>query len=166
MNQRLQQLFLRYCQELQQFLEQRVSYPETAEDLAQEAFLRVIHHTPDDSETANRDIRARLFRVAADLAASHQSEDLKRRFALSGMAEATGSSPEQQVLSSEEIDVLRQAIDELPRLTRGIFLMHKFDQLSYREIATRLEIPKNKVTVHMARALSYFRHRLDEHRRS
>lgn len=42
--------------------------------------------------------------------------------------------------------------------------MHKFDELSYSEIAAQLGIAKNTVVVHMVRALAHCKKRLDQYR--
>lgn len=164
MNLKLQQLFLRHRRELEEFLYKRVSCPEVAADLAQEAYLRVLD---SGRSSADENLRRQLFRAASELAAAYQKRtaaDGPQREVPAAAADAAGGSAEQQALSAEELDILRQAIDELPRVTREVFLLHKFEQLSYAEIAGQLDMPRNKVTVHMARALAYCRHRLDEYR--
>lgn len=49
----------------------------------------------------------------------------------------------------------RQALDELPAKTREVFLLHRVDELAYREIGQRLGISIPTVQYHMARALAH-----------
>lgn len=55
---------------------------------------------------------------------------------------------------------LQAALDELPDDYKLILLMFYFDELSYREIASRLEIPIGTVMSRLSRAKSHLRARL------
>jgi len=48
---------------------------------------------------------------------------------------------------------LEQAVSNLPRIQREIFLAHRLDGLSYDEIARRTGLTVGRVERHMARAL-------------
>lgn len=58
---------------------------------------------------------------------------------------------------------LEQSINELPDGQREAFLMHRIDQLSYREIADRLDISVKAVEKRIHKALVKLRGILKEH---
>ncbi len=159
-------LFRHYANDLRLFLTRRVASRETAADLVQEAFCRLMR---SDQASEPLDARAYLFRTAANLAIDHnrhrrrQQTNTGEEQAIADFADPQPSA-ERSVLSREELRVLEQAMDTLPPRGREVFLLHKIDQLSYAEIATRLNISKNTVVVHMVRSLAHCRMALERHR--
>src|SRR3546814_10902814 len=62
------------------------------------------------------------------------------------------------VCSSDLEDVMRayrRALAELPDRTREVFLLHRVDELAYREIGEKLGISIPTVQYHVARALAH-----------
>lgn len=55
-----------------------------------------------------------------------------------------------------------KAIARLPDLTREVFFMHRFDDLSYERIARRLDIDVKEVETHIAATLIALRRALKE----
>ncbi|WP_374379245.1 RNA polymerase sigma factor [Dongia sp.] len=159
-------LFRRHSKDLRRFLRRRLACSDTAADLAQEAFYRLMRAggAPDSA-----DARAYLFRIAANLATDHQRQS--RRHVTGEGAELTlasmpdpGPSAERRALSREEWQVLLGAISRLPPRGRQVFLLHKEQGLSHVEIAQALGISKNTVIVHMMRGLAQCRRALAKHR--
>lgn len=73
----------------------------------------------------------------------------------------------QQEWKLEADDVLglyERAVDAMPFKTRRVFLMHRVDELSYREIHERLGISIATVEYHMMRALAHIAATLDDPR--
>ncbi|BBF69767.1 hypothetical protein SBA_ch1_19670 [Sphingomonas bisphenolicum] len=73
------------------------------------------------------------------------------------------SAPE-QCWNLEADDLLRlyeHAVDSLPEKTRRVFLMHRVDELSYREIHQRLGISISAVEYHMIKALAHIGRQVD-----
>jgi RNA polymerase sigma-70 factor (ECF subfamily) len=159
-------LFRSCANDLRLFLTRRVASPETAADLAQEAFFRLMR---SDTAPDAQDARAYLFRTAANLAIDHRRHS-RRQQTSTGEDEAIADFPDPQpsaertTLSREELRVLKRAIDTLPPRGREIFLLHKIDHVSYDDIATRLGIAKNTVIVHMVRALAHCRRAIELYR--
>jgi RNA polymerase sigma-70 factor (ECF subfamily) len=61
-------------------------------------------------------------------------------------------------LVSEELESrLKNALNELPAQCRNIFIMNRFDQLTYSEIAKELDISINTVKTQMKRAIKKLR---------
>ena len=48
---------------------------------------------------------------------------------------------------------MEAALENMPNLTREVFMMHRFDDLPYRRIAVRVGIGVDEVEAHMVRAL-------------
>ena len=154
-------LYLEHEQELRRHLTRRLACADTAGDLTQEAFARLLRRQaaePLDNP------RAYLFRIAANLVTDHF-----RRRARSpaqppdgGIDDLVdqGAGPDRTLLAREDLTRLKRAIDELPPRRREILLLHKFEGLSYQEIADKLGIAKNTVMVQMMRALAHCRDRL------
>jgi len=159
----VQAIYLQHSQEIERFLVRRLACPETAADLTQETFARFLRvGTTERIEN----VRAYLFRTAANLAMDH----LRRRRHMSQPTDSveiqhiadTRPGQEQGLLSRQALERLRRAVDALPERQREVFRLHKFDGLSYQEIAERLGIAKNTVMVHMVRALAQCRAALDD----
>jgi RNA polymerase sigma-70 factor, ECF subfamily len=61
------------------------------------------------------------------------------------------------ICSNELDDYLDHAIQELPEQCREIFTLNRFEQMSYQEIAQKLDISINTVKTQMVRALDKLR---------
>jgi RNA polymerase sigma factor (sigma-70 family) len=64
-----------------------------------------------------------------------------------------GSSPEQDAIVHELIERIERCLAAANPRTREAFLLHRFDGMSYVEIAARLSISTGAVTKHIAKAL-------------
>lgn len=146
---------------LARFLRARLGGAPDVEDLLQDLYLKVSAVSP---EIEIRDARAFLYRLASNLLLD------RRRSALRGAARdgawrmtshVVGAyediddapSAEAVVASRERLSALIAALETLPRKTATIFRMHKFDGLSYAEVAARLGISRSSVEKHMMDAL-------------
>lgn len=158
----VQAIYLLHSAEIERFLLRRLSCPDTAADLTQETFARLLRLGAIEQI---ENVRAYLYRTATNLALDHQrrrkhmhqSTDPK---VLQNVADL-GPDVERRLLSRERLERLRRAVDSLPPRQREVFLLHKFADLSYQEISDRLGISKNTVMVHMVRALGQCRDALD-----
>lgn len=160
---KIAQLIQVYRDDLQRFLTRRLNCADTAADIIQEVFLRLTQHG-FNQHLSNP--RAFLFQVAANLATDHQRRCRSQSNHLSEEAIPTEipdpSPPIETVLFNKyQVMVLKQAIAELPPKCREVFILHKFEHLSYAEVAIRLGISKSTVVKHMVKALEYCKRRVD-----
>ena len=63
----------------------------------------------------------------------------------------------QEVMMRQELDLLQQAVAELPAGCRSVLLLRNLEQLSHKEIAARLDIAVSTVEKQHARALRLLR---------
>ena len=157
----VQELYRQYGQELNGYLFRRLECAETAADLTQEAFVRLLRAGP---ASLVENPRAYLYRIASNLLTDHYRDQTRqpRTTAEDLSAAVVDGTPGQEraLLAKDQVGHLERAIEELPPRQREVLLLHKFEGLSYGEIADRLGISKNTVMVHMMRALAYCRDHL------
>ena len=153
---------------LEKFLARKLSSPEDAAEVAQDAFLR-IHRMAKPENLDNA--RAFLFQVANNLAI----DQLRRRTlhfkflnaekSLSNDGEpidinAIGASPEQILSAQEKLAAIYQAVDELPFKVKQAFLLHRKTGLSYSDIAQQMDVSVSSVEKYILQALKHCRARL------
>ena len=122
-----------------------------AEDLLHAAYLRLLRYR---AQQAVDNVGAFLVRTAVNISVDNYRHD---RFIADVAPENTGiceNSPLQdEVLASRaRLDRVREGLSRLTPRTREVFLMHRLDELKYREIAERLGISQSAVEKHIAKA--------------
>ena len=109
----------------------------TAEDLAQESFLKAFSGL---SRFREGNFQAWLFRIAHNSWVNHYRPKQKVRQALPNDLIDDEESPEEATLTREALQLLARAVGRLPRDFRGAFLLRAEEGLSFKEIANVLEI--------------------------
>lgn len=145
-------LFQKLGEGLRNFLLYKTGNLKQAEDLSQEAWLRLWRACAQVSPAKAKSF---LFTTANRLfldEAKHEKVVLK--FARQQqLTHQTLENPEFQLEEAEFYEQLQQAISKLPAKNRTVFLMNRIDKLSYREIAERLNISQKAVEKRMSKAL-------------
>lgn len=154
----VRRFYAEHGEELERYLTRRLSCAQTAADLKHETFTRLIN-----GKTFDRidNPRAYLFQIARNLVADHfRSKSLPTQPTSPETWERVpdeAPGPERTAIARESLHRLEKALERLPPRQREILVMHKYQELSYAEIASKLGISKNTVMVHMMRALAHCR---------
>lgn len=147
--------------ELAAYLARRGAAPEEAEDIVQDAFVRFARA---GHETTDPDARPLLFVICRNLMSDHwrsAGRERARRSSLSPDAmelagEAVASevpAPDRRTLAREELARAADVIRGLPPRTRDAFLLHRFEEMTYRQIADRMGVSVSMVEKHLAEAM-------------
>ncbi len=159
----LDELVCRYSRRVFGLLYRLTNERETAEDLMQETFLRVVR-TIDRYEHAGR-FEAWLFRIAANLARDRARRRGRRGDTLSlDGAEDDGTSraaelsapaqhADQLLVEAELGERLAASLDRLSDADREIILLRHYSELSFQEIADLLGVPLGTALARAHRAL-------------
>jgi len=151
-------LLERYYRELLNFLHRHVSDRDTAADLAQESYARVlaVQHTGREI----LDGRALLYRVARNLLVDqHRRAAVRRHDDLDAVPEAEQPAapqhlqPEEALVSQQVLRAYVGAIEGLPPRCREAFVLHVFDELTHAQIARRMNISVSMVEKHVVRGM-------------
>ncbi len=145
---------------------------EDAEDLLQEAFVRVVRMI-SRYEHDNR-FDAWLFRIATNLV-----RDRVRRQRRSADAGASGARqdepgileevadnevdrPDDVLETTEQVDRLQWALKQLPEAEREVILLRHFSQMSFREVAEAMGTPLGTALARAHRGLAKLRRLMNE----
>lgn len=154
-------LFGKYHRELCNYMTAISGNTRLAEDLAQQAFIKLWDKRQQLSIKENH-LKSYLFRIAYNLFIDTQRKrqkeyallEILKQEAYLELAETDSS------LFEERLKLVEAEIENLPDQCRKVFLMGKKEGLKYREISEKLQISVKTVEVHMAKALKRLRAQL------
>jgi len=131
-----------------------------AEDVAQEAFLRILEASPRYRPTAS--FRTYLYRVVTNLCLDRAEK--KRPLYLESLPDAAASdpSPADAFVAQERDQAVRAALETIPARQRAAIVLRHFEGLSTREVASVMEITPKAVERLLARARSALELRLKD----
>lgn len=156
----IEALFLDNREPLIHILQRMVGCRQTAEDLAQEAYLKVIDASGADHISYPRPF---LYQTAKNLALDHlRKEKVRERThhpdpdpELVVQAPAPTPTPEHQTLAREQVELLVRAMAGLPERRRQILVLHRFHRWTYERIAAHLGLSRRAVEKNVQAALAY-----------
>ena len=138
---------------------------DAAEDLGQEVFLRIYRNR--SKYEARAKFSTWLFHIANNLASNWRRDSARRREApLAGSDSGPlGARPQEQLLAEksalmparvldrvESQTLVRAALDSLNDRQKMAVLLHKFEQMSYIDIATTMDLSPQAVKSLLSRA--------------
>ena len=166
-----ERLLSRHRAPLFTFLLRMLGDRERAEDLAQEAFLRVVKAAPAWQERAK--FKAWLYSIARNLCFDQARRDKHRRAESLDGAEEEGertlldtlaspdASPDRAAQSNQVRPLLLRALAALPDEQREVFVLREQAGLGFKEIAEVVGVNENTVKSRMRYALEGLRKRLE-----
>ncbi len=148
-------LFNKYRAALQRYL-RRFVLAEDAAELVQETYFRLLRR--GELLHVEPMARAFLFETATNLARDLRRRRLTRHadqhVQLDGQEIAEDHQrPDEQLAGEQVRALLERAIAELPQDTRTVFLLHRYRDLSYPQIATLMNLSARTVARKMAEAI-------------
>jgi RNA polymerase sigma-70 factor (ECF subfamily) len=134
------------------WLRRRLGCPDSAADLAQDTFIRVLTAR---EQSVIVEPRAFLTTLAKRVLFNHyRRQDLERAYldTLAQMPEMVAPSEEDKAIILQTLIELDQLLDGLPRLVKRAFLLAQVDGLTYPQIAAELGISVATVKRHLHKA--------------
>ncbi len=159
-------LLRRYRTPLVSFLYRMVRDAATAEDLAQEVFLRVYRARKKYAPSAK--FSTWLFRIATNLALNSLRDGRYRQMEVSlDVPAEEGEAPlelparepraDEQLIERHRATLIRRAVLKLPEKQRAAVLLHKYHEMDYTEIAGVLECSESALKSLLFRAYETLR---------
>ena len=155
------EIFDKHYTAIKNFIYYKTGDIEVAEDLTQEAFIKVWERR---SQIVIETVRPLLYTIAGNLFTnSYNHSKVKLKFSQQLTDTKTTVSPEYE-MEVKEFDVrLQKALSDLSEKNREVFLMNRIDEMTYAEIATSLGLSVKAIEKRMKGALDQLRDIIDGH---
>ncbi|MGB8771416.1 MAG: sigma-70 family RNA polymerase sigma factor [Candidatus Korobacteraceae bacterium] len=163
----------KYRRQMVSFMHRMTRNQAVAEELAQEVFLRV--YRSRQSYAASAKFTTWLYRIATNLAVNHARDtkherpentvNLDEPNADTGMTMdvADGSlNAEQTILRKERLAAIRRQVEALPERQRTAVIMHKYQNMDYKQIAAVLKLSESATKSLLFRAYETLRETLKQ----
>jgi RNA polymerase sigma-70 factor (ECF subfamily) len=163
----------KYRRQMVHYMFRMVHNQAVAEELAQEVFLRV--YRARASYRAEAKFSTWLYRIATNLGVNHARDTRHERGAqtvyLDQADPETGTTPdvadttptvEQDMLREARLAAIRKHVMALPERQRTAVLMHKYQDLDYKQIGAVLKLSESATKSLLFRAYQTLRERLKE----
>ncbi|MBD1554512.1 sigma-70 family RNA polymerase sigma factor [Pseudomonas typographi] len=152
-----------YYRELVNYVSLRIGSRHLAEDIAHDAYVRILERC--DAVQIEHP-RAFLYRTAQNLIIDgHRRNSVRRAEPLEVLEAEEGAwvaPPLASMAHDERLALLQRALGELNAPCRQCFLLRKLNGLSHPEIAERLGLSKAMVEKHIVNAMKHCRVRMRE----
>ncbi|MGA8502435.1 MAG: sigma-70 family RNA polymerase sigma factor [Candidatus Sulfotelmatobacter sp.] len=166
-------LVQKYRRPLVSFMYRLARNSAAAEDLAQEVFLRV--YRSRQTYEASAKFTTWLYRIATNLAVNHARDTRHERpevtVSLDEPDEETGTTldvadgtitAEEALLRRERMLAIRGKVEALPERQKLAVIMHKYQQMDYKQIADVLKLSESATKSLLFRAYETLREQLKE----
>lgn len=161
----IQNLFRRHAKGIAKSLRRRGIDSETAADLTQDTFLKVLA-SPPSGTAKNHNPKAYLYQAARNLSIDHnRHQRVFPRVDLNDDEFAAIADPspsaETVVYDRQKLQLVEKALAELPRRVREAFELHRIGELTIVEVAKRLEMSTTRTWALIRDAYEHIEDRLN-----
>ena len=158
-------LYNKYHSNLLQYLRRILPDGQEADEIMHETYIRLLKQESLDKFEDNA--KAYLYTVATNLVRDslrkRSRQHQQNHISFNDFQAVDNSPPLDEMASWEEtFTALKQVLLTLPPLTREIFIMHRFEQMTYPEISKALRIHTRTVERHMHNAIKRMQHVLGD----
>ncbi|MNK85049.1 putative RNA polymerase sigma factor FecI [compost metagenome] len=144
----------RYYRELLRYFTRKAGDGETAADVVQEAYTRML--TMQDKGAVVFEPRALLYETGRNVLANQirrHAVELRMLNTIALVLDDSAPCVERQASARQQLERFVEFLDSLPRKRRNAFLLVRIYGFSYAEAAKHMEISEIAIERHMTRAL-------------
>ncbi|MDR1881339.1 MAG: RNA polymerase sigma-70 factor [Prevotella sp.] len=155
-------LFSAYFQRLMRFTSLYLPTPAEAEEVVSDTFLTIWNNRKELPGIVHFD--SYIYSIARNKAISYYRSQHIEKVMLKekeiDLFYQTETTPEEELITKEEISRLDAAINALPNKCKTVFKLVREDKLKYKDVAAILDISVKTVETHLATAIKKLREAL------
>lgn len=151
-DQHYKRLFVPLCHKAYSMINDR----DSAKDIVQSVFINFWNKNP----TLNGPVDAYLYKAVINQSLNYLDSHARRSLAISSHTatrDLSFNNVEQSINEAELRQNIEQVLNNLPPACKRVFMLSRFEGMSYKAIATFLNISENTVDNHIKHALQLFR---------
>ena len=151
-------LFYKYRNKVKGFAVKLVPTQVDPEEIVQEVFVKL--WLKKETVDPEKEFQSYLFSIAKNLILDHLKSAVNRKLYFVGehfQQDLLIDDGLESSLAEDAEEKLQKLINEIPERRREIFCLSRFEGLSYKQIAERLNISENTVDSQIRNALAFLR---------
>ncbi len=158
-----EQLFRQYFSDLCNFARSYVNDNDTAKEITQNVFINLWQNKKGID--SSKSVKSYLFTSVRNRCLNYIRDNKKFRSNVLDVEIADYETAyESDTFSVAELETkISSALDKLPERCRQIFMLNRFEDLKYKEVAEKLGISVKTVEVQMSKALKILREELKDY---
>ena len=158
-----EQLFRQYFGELCNFARSYINDDDTAKEITQNVFINLWQNKKNID--SGKSVKSYLFTSVRNRCLNHIRDNKKFRSSVLDVEIADYETAyESDAFSVAELETkISSALDKLPERCRQVFMLNRFEDLKYKEVAEKLGISIKTVEVQMSKALKILREELKDY---
>lgn len=154
------EIFHQYSQRIWLFVLKKTKSETIAEEIVQEVFLKL--WVKKETATDIDNFASFLYTIATNKTYDYfkkvAGDSRKLEYLWRQVQQAAVSNPVEETIDfRESMEMVNQAIEQLPLQRKKIYLMNRMEGLSYEEIAQQLDISKSTVSNQLVEATKFIR---------
>ncbi|MFH0866002.1 MAG: RNA polymerase sigma-70 factor [Bacteroidota bacterium] len=159
-----EKLFRNHFKGLTWFAVRYVKDVETAREIVQDAFTNLWEkrNTIDMSKSVKSYLASSVYNKSLNYIRDNKKFD-RDILTFENLFPDAAYEQTDRLITSELDQKIKEAINELPEKCREVFVMSRFQNLKYQEIADKLQISVKTVETQMSKALQHMREKLSEY---
>lgn len=151
-------LFYKYRNKVKGFAVKMNPVQIDPEEIVQEVFVKL--WLKKELINPEKDFQSYLFSIAKNLILDHLKSAVNRKLYFVGQhfqQDLSADDSSDNIVNEATEEKLLQLINKIPERRREIFTLSRFEGLSYKQIAEKLNISENTVDSQIRNALSFLR---------
>lgn len=173
-NRAFEELTRRYRDRLFSFIRSKVIDPELAEDIVQEAFIKVISELRKDKYNEEGKFFPWVMRICNNLTIDYFRSNKRKPhilrdqndFKITDFIKDSDPDEEAIVVRKQNLKELESLIKDLPESQRKVLEMRCYEGLSFKEIASKTDVSINTALGRMRYAVNNLRKTIDQRKYS
>lgn len=152
-------IYKEFSPRLYNFILSIVGISSDSQDILQNVFIKVWEKRAD--LIVEKNFESYIYTIARHYVYNHLRKKLYAHLVPADSVElADNSSIEQNIFQNDVTLYFKDIINRLPEKRRKIFIMNKFEDMSYKEIAEKLSISENTVDTQLRRAMAFLKSKI------